>query len=131
MQEQTCLQIDQPDPRGGTTSTGNVARRPFSDESNFIECALSLIEVQYRPIVHSIHSQLAAILRIFNSDRKVNKEKLGSLCQDTYLLIMDTFPWVGVTPSLHKLLAHSEELIRECNSGCGLKSFSEEGVESG
>ena len=44
-----------------------------------------------------------------------------------YLLILDTFPWVGITPSLHKLLAHSEELIRECNSGCGLKSFSEEG----
>ena len=31
---------------------------------------------------------------------------------------------------LHKLLAHSEEMIRECNSGYGLKSFWEEGVVS-
>ena len=32
--------------------------------------------------------------------------------------------------TLHKLLAHSEELIRDTNSGYGLKSFSEEGTES-
>ena len=31
---------------------------------------------------------------------------------------------------LHKLLAHSTELIRDCNSGYGMKEFSEEAVES-
>ena len=40
VQEKTGLKIDQPDSSGGTTSTGNVARRAFSDESNFIECVL-------------------------------------------------------------------------------------------
>ena len=32
VQEKTGLRIDQPDPRGGTTSTGSVARRAFSEE---------------------------------------------------------------------------------------------------
>ena len=38
-------------------------------------------------------------------------------------------PWVVVTPSLHKLLAHAWELI-EVNDCRGLKSWSEEGIES-
>ncbi|KAI6658910.1 hypothetical protein LOD99_10903 [Oopsacas minuta] len=36
----------------------------------------------------------------------------------------------NVTPSLHRLLAHSTELIRDCNGGFGLKNFSEEAVEA-
>ena len=38
-------------------------------------------------------------------------------------------PCVKVTPSLHQLLAHAWELI-EINDGHGLKSWSEEGIES-
>ena len=62
--------------------------------------------------------------------RKVKTLNLGKLCKDTYLLILDSFPWASITPTLHKLLAHSEELIRESNSGFGLKKFSEEGTEA-
>ena len=47
VQEQTGLQIDQPDPRRGPISTGNIAIRAFSEESKFIECVLDLIEVQH------------------------------------------------------------------------------------
>ena len=46
------------------------------------------------------------------------------------ILILDSFPWASITPTLHKILAHSEELIRESNAGFGLKDFSEEGTES-
>ena len=35
VQDKTGLKIDQPDPRGGTTSTGSVARRAFSNDKNF------------------------------------------------------------------------------------------------
>ena len=38
VQERTGLKIDHPDPSSGTTSTGSVARRAFSSESQFIEC---------------------------------------------------------------------------------------------
>ena len=48
----------------------------------------------------------------------------------TDLLILDSFLWASITPTLHKLLTHSEELIRESNSGFCLKEFSGEGSET-
>ena len=44
--------------------------------------------------------------------------------------MLDSFPWASITPTLLQALAHSEELIRDINSGYGLKSFLEEGTES-
>ena len=44
-------------------------------------------------------------------------------------MIIVEFPWVNITPSLHKLLAHCAELIRDCNNGRGLKELSE-GLEA-
>ena len=93
VQEKTGLKIDQPDSSGGTTSTGNVARSAFSDESNFIECVVSIIPVQRRPALAKVHAQLAAILRIFNSSQLVKTADLGKLSKDTYLLVLDCFPW--------------------------------------
>ena len=77
VQERTGLKIDQPDPSGGTTSTGSVARRAFSTESQFIECVSSLVEPQHKEALSKLHTQISAILRIFNSDRKVNTNELG------------------------------------------------------
>ncbi|KAI6646218.1 Dna-mediated transposase [Oopsacas minuta] len=130
VQEVPGLRIDQPDPKGGTTSTGGVARRAFSNDSKFIECAMSLVKIDHRDSLCKLHTQLFVILRIINSDRKINTEELGCLCTDTYLLILQSFPWVNITPTLHKLLAHSEEILREMNFEYGLKCFSEEGSEA-
>ena len=121
IQEVAGLRINQPDPKGGTTSTGGVARKAFSNDSNLIQCVISLVEIEFSGILSKLHTQLSAILRIINSDRRINTEEFGSLCKDTYLLILDSFPWANITPSLHKLLAHSEEILREMNSGYGLK----------
>ena len=40
------------------------------------------------------------------------------------------FPWVSITPSLHKWLVHSTELISSFNHGYGLKLYSEECIEA-
>ena len=128
VEDKTGLRIDQPDSSGGTTSTGNVARKAFSDDSHFIECVLSTIAVEHGLALSKLHTQLAAILKIFNSSQLVNILRILESCAET-LLVLDSFPWASITPTLHKLLAHSEQLIRETNSGYGLKSFSE-GTES-
>ena len=47
IQEKTGLKVDQPDSSGGTTSTGNGARRAFSDETSFLECVLSTIAIPH------------------------------------------------------------------------------------
>ena len=59
----------------------------------------------------------------------INEETLEIHCKDTYQLIIDHFTWANVTPTLHKVLAHSVELMSRFNEGRGIKAFSE-GLES-
>ena len=47
-----------------------------------------------------------------------------------FILILDSFPWESITPTLHRVLAHSEEILKDLNFGHGLKCFSEEGSEA-
>ena len=42
---------------------------------------------------------------------------------------MDTFPWVVISPSIHRILAHSWEVM-QLNGGYGLGRISEEGQEA-
>ena len=90
----------------------------------------SVVGIEHKDPLLKVHTQLSSILRIFNSDRKINTEEFGNLCRNTYLLILDSFPWANISPALHKLLAHSEEILRDINFGYGLKCFSEEGSEA-
>ena len=48
IQEKTGFKVDQPDSSGGTTSTGNVARRAFSDETSFLEYVISTVDIFVR-----------------------------------------------------------------------------------
>ena len=60
----------------------------------------------------------------------INEETLEIHCKDTYQLIIDHFTWANVTPTLQKVLAHSVDLMSKFNEGRGMKTFSEEGLES-
>ena len=46
-----------------------------------------------------------------------------------HIFIINHYPWASITPSLHKLLAHSAHLI-ELNDCFGIGSLSEEGLET-
>ena len=81
VQENTGMKIDQTDSSGGKTSTGNVTRRAFSNEYNFIECVFSTVAVQHRPALSKLHTQLSTILKIFNSSQLVNTSDFGKLCK--------------------------------------------------
>ena len=130
LHEKTGLRIDQPSSDGGTSSTGNVARQCFSNKNNFILHASTLVPVEIRDELALVQNNLSAILRIYNSSHEIDTEKLETLVKETYELILTAFPWANITPSLHKLLAHCTELIRDCNDGYGLKEYSEEAVEA-
>ena len=113
-----------------TTSTGNIARQCFLDKHEFISWITYFIPGDYRDKISYIHTNLSAILRVYNSKQTDNTDQLEILCKNTYEMIIVDFPWVNVTPTLHKLLAHCLEPIRDCNNGRGLKEFSEEGLEA-
>ena len=77
-----------------------------------------------------IQKNISVILRLYISSSKLDTLRLDNFCKETYQFILKEFPWVSITPSFHKLLAHSVELFAvQCN-GCGLKLFSEESIES-
>ena len=124
--QKTGLRINQPTSQGGTTSTGNIARQCFSSKREFITWVFSLIPPEFRDNIGIIQMNLSVILRIFNSNQEVETDKLDILCKQTYELILTTFRWASITQSLHKMLAHCTELIRDCNGGYGLKEYSEE-----
>ena len=96
VQKKTGLKIDQPDRRGGITSTGGVARRAFSDDQSSLKVSLPIIDTEYRDPLSKVHTQLSVILRIVNSDSKINTQEFGSLCTNTYLLILEYIPWVNM-----------------------------------
>ncbi|KAI6661730.1 Dna-mediated transposase [Oopsacas minuta] len=91
---------------------------------------LSDLETEHKKHFQKLHMHLSAILRIINSYRIINTEVFGDLCTDIYLLIVDSLPWVNITPTLHRVLAHSEEILIEFNPERGLKSFSGERSEA-
>ncbi|KAI6657119.1 hypothetical protein LOD99_15905 [Oopsacas minuta] len=92
VQEVTGLRIDQPDPKGGTTSTGGVARRACSNDSKFIECAMSLVKIDHRDSLCKLHTQLSVILRIINSDRKSIPKNWATFVQTPISLFFNPFP---------------------------------------
>ena len=55
VQEKAGLKIDQLDPIGGTTSSGSVARRAFSNDSNFIECMMSVVGIEHKDPLLKVH----------------------------------------------------------------------------
>ena len=60
----------------------------------------------------------------------INEESFETICKDTYQLNLDHCRWANVTPTLHKVLAHSCELMTRYNEERGMKVYSEEGLES-
>ena len=78
--EKTGFQIDIPSCDGGTSTTGNVARRCFLDERDFITWATSTILPEDKPGVIYIHKHLSIILRVYGSSKQIDTIKLDTLC---------------------------------------------------
>ena len=121
--------------KGGTTTTGNTARRILHHNRQLV---IEMIPERLQSIMASYGQKLSVILRIISSSEFVNVKKYKQLCTDLYMFLVQSFqrvtnkhltgPWISITPSLHKLLAHSWELI-EMNGDQGLRKLDESGLE--
>ena len=121
------MKWDQPDPtgKGGTTTTGNIARRLLYKNR---ETVINELEVEWRDKFAKWGQHLSIILRVISSRCDVNVPAFRDFCLDLYFFIVNTFPWVSITGSVHKVLGHSWELI-ELNCGRGLGALDEAGME--
>ena len=78
LHEKTGIKIDFPNSQGGTSTTGNVARQCFSpkcdEPNNYLRWILTLLPNDCRYSFMTLHTNLAVILRIYNSDKIINDD---------------------------------------------------------
>ncbi|KAI6646261.1 hypothetical protein LOD99_9345 [Oopsacas minuta] len=130
LQERCNFSVDIPSSQGGTSTTGNIARDCFLNKRDFLTWATSSINPSDKISLEKIQTNLSVLLRLLNSGDLINCDKMQELCKETYEFILIEYPWASITPSLHKLLAHSFLLIGAYNNGKGLQNLSEECLES-
>lgn len=112
----------------GDMVTGRAFQQFSSDEArHFLS---SLVNDDVKQDFNFILLGLCATVKIINSQkRKVNVDNLKKLTTDVYMKLVTTFPWVVLSPSVHRILAHSWEVI-SMNNNYGLGDLSEEGLEA-
>jgi hypothetical protein len=116
------LKVDCPNPAGGNSNTGNVARRAFADPCLFGQClGFDHDEVE-------IIRMLRNALLCFSCQLAINPDKFKIYCFKIFELWLTCFQWFPMTPTLHKLIFHGHELIRACPMPLGL--MTEEAAEA-
>ena len=112
----------------GDMVTGQAFQKFSSDTSRGF--FTSLVDIEIRESFSQILLSLCTAVKVINSQsRKVNTDKLRDITQDAYLKIVSLFPWAVISPSVHRILAHSWEVV-ELNNCYGLGDMSEEGLEA-
>ena len=112
----------------GEMVTGKSFQKFASDGSRAF--FVSLLPEEKKDGFDFILLGLSALVKIINSQkRRVNVEKLRELSKDVNLRFVQLFPWAAVSPSVHRILAHSWEVV-ELNGEFGLGDVSEEGLEA-
>ena len=64
-----------------------------------------------------------------SSKEKVNIQRYKTVCTELYVLMLEERSWISITPTVHKLLGHTWELILE-NEKQGLGSSDESDLEA-
>ena len=118
--------------KGGTSTTGNTARKILHHN---IKLVIEMLPERFQAQMETYGQQLSVIIKDLSSNKKIGINKYKDLCTQVYVDLIESFPglsaggsWVSITPSLHKLLAHSWEFI-EMNRDQGLRSLDESGLE--
>ena len=115
--------------KGGTTDDGNTARVFFSPEMRDAVCSIMVKDdPAFKRTFKKKLQYLHVILSIVNSDRLVDVDAYEEYCKDFAVYVRRSLPWAQFSPTMHALISHSPEIIRN-NSNRGLLSLSEEGSE--
>ena len=134
IEEKLNISIDQPSTQGGTSTIGNIVRQYFrkgvDEKEDFIYWILTFIPSEAKAHVTTIYNNLGAILRVLNCSRKIDSKLLETVCKETYESVIQHFPWANITPTVHKVLAHSPQVINEYNDGFEQESLPEEVLEA-
>lgn len=126
------IPLDASDPTGmgGNANKGDLCKRLFVDHR---ELMVSFVPERFQNDLRYLMSHLWIILKIYTGKQKVKVLEYKQVCLDVYNLLLNSFnnedtKWINISPTMHTLLGHSWELIRN-NDGVGLGEYSESGLE--
>lgn len=117
--KQLSLIVDRPKPGFGNSNDGNSARtffQNFEKSAEITQLDLQLIKRFY------------IILQTISSGFKINNVKFHTFCQDTASRYVNLYPWMPMTPTVHKILIHGPAIINHALLPIG--QLSEEAQES-
>ena len=90
----------------GDMVTGNAFHKLASDTSREFVC--NIVEEDFREDFSIMLLGLCAAVKIINSQkRKVNVDKFCPMTLEVYIKLIKCFPWCAISPSVHRILAHS------------------------
>ena len=105
---------------GGSTDTANLARRILGPEIRPAVLSLFKTEGIEKPNLGILLMMLNVTARVVNSIRKVNVDKFEEFCTNTCLQLLHTFPFCNIVRSVHRILMHCCQKMREMgNTGLG------------
>lgn len=116
---QLSLIVDKPKPGFGNSNDGNVARKFFQNHT--VSSCITNIDPE---LIRRIY----IILQAISSGYKINSEKFEQYCFETACLYVKLYPWMPMTPTLHKILIHGSVIVREALLPIGM--LSEEAQEA-
>lgn len=102
--ERLGLIIDKPKPGFGLSNDGNTARRFFKDPH--ITAAITGLE----PFVIEKFSNILAAI---SSNQIINPNIFQKYTAETAKLFLETYPNFTFSPTIHKILYHGHEYIKE------------------
>ena len=114
------LVVDVPRSGGsGTSNDGNTARRFFRNSEEVAEIVGIKVDLLRR---------FHVILSVLSSTEEINPDSLDSYCRETANLYVEEYPWFNMPQAVHKMLAHSHQVVRAKNLPIGM--LSEEAQEA-
>lgn len=117
--EKLGLRVDKPKTGGcGSSNDGNTARRAFDEYEVFAEILGADKDIIFR---------FKVILTTLSCQLPVDVEKFQKYCFDTAHRYMQKYPWLPMTPTVHKILVHSRQIME--NSVLPLGFFGEDAAE--
>jgi hypothetical protein len=121
MFDELGISVDFVRQNGGTSNDGNTARMAFCDKNRAAFARILNID-------ESFVYDLFIILIVISSGLPIDSEKFGEFCHAVCEKYLSLYKWYYMPVTLHKILIHGEEIIK--NSRLPIGMLSEQAGES-
>lgn len=113
--------VDVVRPNSGTTNDGNTARTVLSDKHR--ENFANILGIE-KWLLDDLHT----VLVVLSSGLPIDSEKYDNFCKKLAQNYVNSYNWLPMTVTIHKLLTHGAAIIR--NSSVPVGMLSEQASES-